>query len=85
MSNKTGPVAAINSDEAEVRERLQRGDARRKAFGEWMREEGIDALQRFDFPDHTILQQFFWNAFRAGERHGRAQLDAILSNGRRGE
>lgn len=91
MSKDKGPVAAINSDEREVRERMERGDARRKAFAEWMREEGseiLDVLGRMvlEMPPGYAkgrLALVFWNAFKAGEHHGRAQLDAILSNGRR--
>lgn len=83
MSKDKGPVAAINSDEREVRERMERGEARRKAFAEWMRKEGNDSVESFKDADHRVIQQALWNAFKAGERHGRAQLDAILSNGRR--
>lgn len=83
MSNKTGPVAAINSDETEVRERLQRGDDRRKAFAEWMDDEGKTFLGALRETHRRLAEQFLWNAFKAGERHGRAQLDAILSHGRR--
>lgn len=82
MKPKSGPVAAINSDEWEVLERMERGDARRKAFAEWMREEGDDSVESFKDADHRVIQQALWNAFKAGERHGRAQLDAILSEGR---
>lgn len=83
MSNKTGPVAAINSDETEVRERMARGDARRKAFAAWMREEGDTSVESFKEADHRLVQHFLWRAFTAGERHGRAQLDSILSHERR--
>lgn len=83
MKPKSGPVAAINSDEREVWERMERGDARRKAFAEWMLEEGDDSVESFKDADHRVIQQVLWNAFKAGERHGRAQLDATLSNGRR--
>lgn len=91
MSKDKGPVAAINSDEREVRELMERRDARQKAFAEWMREEGSEIL---DVLGGMVLEMppgyakgrlalVFWNAFKAGERHGRAQLDAILSHGRR--
>lgn len=83
MSNKTGPVAAINSDEAEVRERMARGEARRKAFAAWMEDEGDETVESFTSSDHRLVQQALWRAFTAGERHGRAKLDAILSHGRR--
>lgn len=83
MKPKSGPVAAINSDEREVRERMEIGKARRKAFAEWMLDEGDGSVESFKDADHRVIQQALWNAFKAGERHGRAQLDAILSNGRR--
>lgn len=83
MSKDKGPVAAINSDETEVRERLQRGEASRKAFGVWLAGEGQDALATLPEEMRGYIEHHFWNAFKAGERHGRAQLDAILSNGRR--
>lgn len=83
MSNKTGPVAAINSDETEVRERMARGESRRKAFGEWMREDGDDLPASLPQDQATLATHYLWRAFTAGERHGRAQLDAILSHGRR--
>ena len=83
-AKRTGPVAAINSDETEVRERMARGDARRKAFATWMREEGDETVESFKESDHRLVQHALWRAFTAGERHGRAQLDAILSAGRRG-
>lgn len=83
MSKDKGSVAAINSDEAEVRERLQRGDARRKAFAVWLADEGQDALATLPEETRGYIEHHFWTAFKAGEKHGRAQLDAILSHGRR--
>lgn len=83
MSNNKGPVAAINSDEREVRERMERGDARRKAFSEWMREDGNDFPASLSQEQATLATHYLWRAFTAGEKHGRAQLDAILSHGRR--
>jgi hypothetical protein len=83
MSNKTGPVAAINSDETEVRERMARGEARRKAFAAWMREEVDETCESVSKTDNALVQHALWRAFTAGERHGRAQLNAILSHGRR--
>ena len=83
MSNKTGPVAAINSDETEVRERMARGDARRRAFGEWMEAEGKTFLGTLGEEHRRLAEHVLWRAFGAGEKHGRDQLDAILSNGRR--
>jgi hypothetical protein len=90
MSNKTGPVAAINSDETEVRERMARGEARRQAFAAWMREEGNGIVEEVghapkicgDMPNNRLVEHYLWRAFTAGERHGRAQLNAILSHGR---
>jgi hypothetical protein len=91
MSNKTGPVAAINSDETEVRERMARGEARRKAFATWMREEGNGIVEEVgdepkicaDMANNRLVEHYLWRAFTAGERHGRAKLDSILSHGRR--
>jgi hypothetical protein len=91
MSNKTGPVAAINSDETEVRERMARGEARRKAFAAWMREEGNGIVNEVgdapricaDMGNKRLVEHYLWRAFTAGERHGRAKLDSILSHGRR--
>ena len=83
MSNNRGPVAAINSDEREVRERMERGDARRKAFCSWLADEGWDALDTLPDEMKGYIEHHFWRAFTAGEKHGRAQLDAILSHGRR--
>lgn len=82
MKPKSGPVAAINSDEREVRERMERGDARRKAFAEWMREDGNDLPASLTQDQATLATHYLWRAFTAGEKHGRAQLDAILSHGR---
>ena len=83
MSKDKGPVAAINSDEREVRERMERGDARRKAYLRWFAGEGVDSVATLPSEMRGYIAHHFWNAFKAGERHGRAQLDAILSNGRR--
>lgn len=83
MSNNKGPVAAINSDEREVRERMEGGEARRRAFGVWLADEGADALATLPDEIRGYIEHHFWRAFTEGERHGRAQLDAILSNGRR--
>ena len=86
MSKTNGPVAAMNSDETEVRERMARSDARRKAFAEWKADEadpGINRLGLEVFGQRELVEHLIWRAFIAGERHGRAQLDAILSNGRR--
>jgi len=60
------------------------GEARSKAFQAWMEEEdgktflGTLRETHRDLATHVLLR-----AFTAGERHGRAQLDAILSHGRR--
>ena len=83
MSNKTGPVAAINSDETEVRERMERGEARRKAFAAYMGEDGDLLSSSLSHEQAKLAEHFLWRAFIAGEKHGRAQLDAILSHGRR--
>ena len=83
MSKNQGPVAAINSDEQEVRERMERGEARRKAFAKWLADEVVDALATLPDKMRCYIEHHFWRAFTAGEKHGRAQLDAILSKGRR--
>lgn len=83
MKPKSGPVAAINSDEREVRERMERGEARRKAYLRWFAGEGVDSVATLPSEMRGYIAHHFWNAFKAGERHGRTQLDAILSHGRR--
>ena len=83
MSKTNGPVAAINSDETEVRERMARGDARRKAFEAWMMDEGKTFLGTIRETHRRLAEQVLWNAFKAGERHGRDQINSILSHGRR--
>jgi len=82
-ANRTGPVAAINSDETEVRERMARGEARRKAFAAYMGEDGDLLSSSLSHEQAKLAEHFLWRAFIAGEKHGRAQLDAILSHGRR--
>lgn len=72
MSKTNGPVAAINSDEAEVRERLERGEARRKAFASWMEEEGKAFADSLRDPHKGLAEHALWRAFTAGEKHGRA-------------
>ena len=79
MSNKTGPVAAINSDETEVRERMARGEARRKAFAAYMGEDGDLLSSSLSHEQAKLAEHFLWRAFIAGEKHGRAQLDARRS------
>ena len=82
-AKRTGPVAAINSDETEVRERMGRGEARRKAFAEWLQEEGKAFADSLRETHRGLAEHVLWRAFTAGEKHGRAKLDSILSHGRR--
>ena len=59
------------------------GEARRSAFWEWMEDEGNAFIGTLGEKHRTLAKHALWRAFTAGERHGRAQLDAILSHGRR--
>lgn len=59
------------------------GDARRKAFAGWMDDEGKTFLGTIRETHRGIAEHVLWRAFTAGERHGRAKLDSILSHGRR--
>lgn len=57
-----------------------------KAFEEWKADEadpGINRLGLEVFGQRELVEHLIWRAFTAGERHGRAQIDAILSHGRR--
>lgn len=81
MKPKSGPVAAINSDELEVRERMERGAKRREAFAPWMNDEGSDMIDNvLDIanPDQQqgvymlkMMEHALWRAFTAGDNHGR--------------
>lgn len=67
------------------------GDSRRKAFAAWMREEGNGIVNEVgdepkicaDMANKRLVEHYLWRAFRAGDKHGRAQLNSILSHGRR--
>ena len=80
MKTNQGPVAAINSDEQETVARLERGEARRKAFASWMRGEGSEIVNEVkdapricsDMNNDRLVEHYLWCAFKAGEKHGRA-------------
>jgi hypothetical protein len=58
-------------------------EPRRSAFWEWMEAEGKPFLGTLRETHRDIARHVLLRAFTAGERHGRAQLNAILSHGRR--
>lgn len=72
MSKNQGPVAAINSDEQETVARLERGEARRKAFGAWMTRDGNEIVEGYPERFEVALKHDLWRAFRGGEEFGRA-------------
>lgn len=71
MKTNQGPVAAINSDEQEVRERMERGEARRKAFGAWMVKDGNEIVEGYPERVQAALKHDLWRAYRKGEDFGR--------------
>lgn len=58
------------------------GEARRRAYEEWMEEEGNAFIGTLGEKHRRLAEHVLWRAFTAGERHGRTQLDRILSHGR---
>jgi hypothetical protein len=56
-------------------------EARRKAYEEWMEDEGNAFIGTLGEKHRRLAEHVLWNAFKAGEKHGRAKLDDILSKG----
>ena len=58
-------VAAPGSDEAEAKRIMVASEARRKAFADYMRKEKVG--------NEYLVERTAWEAFKAGEKFGRAQ------------